>query len=161
MAVLTTRVCQVETDSCSKPATETRFDSTPTSRVNAASTHRHATLIAFELARVSSTTRMKSNDVMRHASMFFISDTGRAHSASCTAKCSSIGAAANATASEWAHVFARVLEDVDEFEFAHAMRMIRHVRFVLVESPDLDAAPIMSVGEGAAAHRLSRRGGCS
>ena len=130
---------------------EVRFYADVAEELDAETTHRHATLIAFELARVSSTTRMKSNDVMRHASMFFYKRHGSRALGELHRKMFFNALARRRAASEWAHVFARVLEDVDEFVFAHAMRMIRHVRFVLVESPDLDAAPIMSVDEGARA----------
>lgn len=132
---------------------EIRFYADVAEDLDAETTHRNATLIAFDLARVSSstTTRMTSNDIKRHTSTYFYKRHGSRALGELHRKMFFNALARRRAASEWAQVFARVLEDVDAFEFAHAMRLIRHVRFVLVESPDLDAAPIMSVDEGARA----------
>lgn len=129
---------------------EVRFYADVAEDLDAETTHRNATLIAFELARVSSstTTRMTSNDIKRHTSTYFYKQHGSRALGELHRKMFFNALARRRAASEWAQVFARVLEDVDAFEFAHAMRLIRHVRFVLVESPGLDAAPIMSVDEG-------------
>lgn len=132
---------------------EVRFYADVAEDLDAETTHRNATLIAFELARVSSitTTRMTPNDITCHTSTYFYKRHGSRALGELHRKMFFNALARRRAASEWVQVFARILEDIDAFEFAHAMRLIRHVRFVLVESPDLDAAPIMSVDEGARA----------